>query len=210
MAWPGETTAKVSASSHNDTSPLRIVMLCTGNICRSPLAEQLLTAEAQSFSLPLDVSSAGTHAMIGGSPPAEIEHLLESYGAPPTHHTPRQLSAEMILGADLVLTATREHRRFSVSMVPPSATSTFTLNQFVRLLEGHAVLVASGEREGPRSPRDLVRALADIRGLVLPADHPEDDDIADPYRSTRDAYNVTGSQILTGIRAISSALRDVS
>lgn len=210
MAWPGETTANESASSRIDTSPLRIVMLCTGNICRSPLAEQLLTAEAQRFSLRLDVSSAGTHAMMGGSPPEEIEQLLESYGASLAPHTPRQLSAEIILRADLVLTATREHRRFSVSLAPPSATSTFTLNQFARLLEGHAVLVASGEREAPRFPRELVRALADIRGLVLPPDHPEDDDIADPYRSTRDAYNTAGSQILTGIRAISSALRDVS
>jgi protein-tyrosine phosphatase len=207
MAWPGEPSRAAEEDAIDRGLPLRVVMVCTGNICRSPLAEQFLASQAREFSLPISVTSAGTHAMLGGKMPEEIGRILLASGESPAPHVPRQLTPEIILGADVILTATREHRKFAVSMAPRSATTTFTLRQFGRLLSGHALLVESGELPPPTSPRNLIRELANIRGLVMPADRPEDDDIADPYHGTVEAYAAAGKMILEDIVALTQALR---
>jgi protein-tyrosine phosphatase len=141
--------------------------------------------------------------------PEETQQFLVTTDITPSPHAPRQLTPEIIIGSDIVLTATREHRKFVVSMAPRSATSAFTLNQFARLLDGYQLLVESGELRAAATPRGLVRELANIRGLVMPADRPEDDDIDDPYLGTPEAYEAAGSQILRDINAISTAFRSL-
>jgi protein-tyrosine phosphatase len=148
--------------------------------------------------------------MLQGAMPDEIVQFLVDSGTSLTPHIPRQLTPEIILGADILLTATREHRKFAVSMVPRSATSVFTLRQFARLLAGHSALVESGALMPATSARNLVRELANIRGLVEPPDRPEDDDIADPYLGTLEDYTAAGSQILRDITAVSAAFRAIS
>ena len=135
------------------TAP-RILIVCTGNICRSPLAEQLLRENLRSAGIDAVVTSAGTHAMTGSAMTPEAAALSTQYGASNTEHVARQLTEKLIADADLVLTATRDHRRDVVTLLPKATRYTFTLNQFARL-------VAPAEVEvGAAFAADLSRADA--------------------------------------------------
>jgi protein-tyrosine-phosphatase len=88
----------------------RVLFVCTGNICRSPLAEALFRRVAQNRGLPIDAASAGTGAW-EGAPASEgalligLEHDLDL-----SAHRARLLSRELLEQADLVLTMARHHR----------------------------------------------------------------------------------------------------
>ncbi|PYO28133.1 MAG: low molecular weight protein arginine phosphatase [Gemmatimonadetes bacterium] len=88
-----------------------MLLVCTGNICRSPLAAALLErALSERGSEGLDVSSAGTGAW-DGAPVSEGAYLVGlERGLDLSGHRARLLTRELVEGADLVLTMARHHR----------------------------------------------------------------------------------------------------
>src|SRR2546426_8225915 len=89
----------------------QILLVCTGNICRSPLAAALLTrAIEQRGREGLAVSSAGTGAW-DGAPVSEGAYLVGlERGLDLSGHRARLLTRELVEGADLILTMARHHR----------------------------------------------------------------------------------------------------
>ncbi|MCI4658227.1 arsenate reductase/protein-tyrosine-phosphatase family protein [Cryobacterium zhongshanensis] len=212
--------------------PFSILVVCTGNICRSPLAEQLLTTRLTNAGLPVRVTSAGTYAMAGKGMPDEAAALSVRFGGDPTAHVSRQLTARLVADADLVVTADREHRGEVVSLFPRAARYAFTLNQLARLVDGlrdaefaaaeHAAAERPGaDREsvahvghpatgGPATAADALRAyiaeIAASRGLTPPPADPADDDIEDPYRRSLATYDRVGVAIDASVTTIAMAL----
>ena len=93
-----------------------ILMVCTGNICRSPLAERLLSNQVQDIPV-IRVDSAGTHAMVGEHMFAETQKTALSLGVVGVEsHRARQIAAEILETSDLILTMTREQRREVVEL----------------------------------------------------------------------------------------------
>src|SRR3989442_10239545 len=93
------------------TTTKQILLVCTGNICRSPLAAALLQrALAQRGINDLDVSSAGTGAW-DGAPVSEGAYLVGlERGLDLSAHRARLLTRELVDAADLILTMARHHR----------------------------------------------------------------------------------------------------
>ncbi len=89
----------------------RILLVCTGNICRSPLAEALLTHALRERGAPdVTVSSAGTGAW-DGAPASEGAYLVGlERGLDLSGHRARLLTRELAVEADLILTMARHHR----------------------------------------------------------------------------------------------------
>jgi len=89
----------------------RILLVCTGNICRSPLAAALLSKALHDRDLDgVEVSSAGTGAW-DGAPASEGAYLVAlERGLDLSSHRARLLTRELVEESDLVLTMARHHR----------------------------------------------------------------------------------------------------
>ena len=98
---------------------MHVVFVCTGNICRSPIAEKVFAHELERAGLAdnVRVTSAGTGGWHIGSPADDrASALLRAEGYPVTHSA-RQVDAEQ-LGADLLVALDNSHRRTLQAMVP--------------------------------------------------------------------------------------------
>ncbi|GAB2977608.1 arsenate reductase/protein-tyrosine-phosphatase family protein [Frigoribacterium salinisoli] len=183
-------------------SVFRILTVCTGNICRSPLAEQYLRVGLESkFVEGIVLESAGTDARDGQRMPDQAQALSRRYGAVPDAHEARFLMEGHIAQADLVLVMGREHRRAVVSQFPRASRYTFTLREFARLAEGMVTTDLDAAAALPIDDvkgrlREAVMAVASRRGTVEGPDSPLDDDVVDPYRRSDEVYEESGRQLV--------------
>ncbi|SAK50339.1 protein tyrosine phosphatase [Caballeronia pedi] len=100
-----------------------VLMVCEGNICRSPLAAALLKRE-----LPhLDVMSAGTHALVGAPADAVVADLAREHGIALDAHVATQLDAPLARAADLILTMTKPQREWVETTFPSTRGKVFRL-----------------------------------------------------------------------------------
>ncbi len=179
------------------TEPFRVLHVCTGNICRSPMAERLmadgLAARLGDGASAFEVGSAGTWGHAGSPMEPFALSTLATLGVDGEAFRARELVAEHVAGADLVLAATREHRAAAVVLQPRAAARTFTLREFARLTGAvdPAVLPDGDLAERARA---LVKAAAGKRGLVPPAS-PKDDDLADPYHAPETAFQACAALV---------------
>jgi protein-tyrosine phosphatase len=102
---------------------LRVLLVSTGNICRSPTAERLAASYGARFEVPdFRASSAGTRAMIGHPIHHDAALLLEKLGGEVSNFAARQLTSRIASEADLVLTVTRAHRRTVLELARANST----------------------------------------------------------------------------------------
>lgn len=193
---------------------LRILTVCTGNVCRSPLAALML--EQRLSELDVQVSSSGTRARPGLPMTSEAQSIAVELGATQaaaSAHVSRFLDTTQLQSADFVIAMARDHRRAIVELNPSLSRTTFTLRELDRLvaLTDDDELVLSGKPDGPESPRaTLVRMLAHVatrRGIAPPPDSPDDDDVVDPYRRSRRAYTLSGVQLARALPAVERLVR---
>lgn len=183
-----------------DPPPTRILIVCTGNICRSPYAEFLLggglsEVDASGF----EVRSAGTGALRGHPIDASSAALLGPLATTAAGFTATQLTAGLVRQQDVVLTMTREHRSAVLRSCPEALRRTFSLREFARLLD----TVDSGRLPRARAARwmRLAPELAANRTSARLLD-PTQDDVVDPFGQGPEVFRRMSSQIVPAVERI--------
>jgi protein-tyrosine phosphatase len=155
--------------------PFGVLFVCTGNICRSPTAEAMARRELARYpGVPIQVSSAGSHALEGNPAASRSMLAAAARGASLERHFARELTRRRVRAAGLILCMAAEHRPYVLSYDRGAADRTFLLATFARVA-GEWDWLAS-------SPADLV-ALAAEHGRAQ-----DGDDIDDPIGQSSEAY----------------------
>jgi sulfate adenylyltransferase len=167
---PSSSSVERTSSSSVERSrdhPLRVLFVCTANICRSPYLElrarQLFGPDAG-----VEVSSAGTHGFDASPVSDTMEAEFARWGTEVDGFRSRAATGELVDEADLVLTAEAAHRTRLLEERPGAFRKVFTLGQFVE---------SAGAADPSLRGRALLHALESRRVPASP-----DQDIDDPYR----------------------------
>ncbi|GAW48469.1 MULTISPECIES: adenylyl-sulfate kinase [unclassified Nocardioides] len=189
-----ETTAdgSVTGDHAKHERPLRVLFVCTANICRSPFME-LSSRHLVGPDAHVTFASSGTHGAAGSEMSPDMAATLASRGVTGGHSfRSRPFKTEQLLHADLVLTAENAHRTFILDDHPGAFRKVFTLGQFAEAVRNSATDVTG---------RDLLAAVGTRRGTADPSL-----DIPDPYGQGPEAAEAAASAIEDLLRVVLPAL----
>jgi protein-tyrosine phosphatase len=175
---------------------LSVLVVCTGNICRSPLAEQILQDMTKGSGLDVSVTSAGTFAEVGNPMHPNSARTMLELGYQPKDHVARQLTPALLDNVHLVLSATEEHRSRVAQTNPAAIKKSFTIAEFARVaaflnsepesIDGQVIAEA-------KTPHQKIELAARYRGYAPPAAGSED--IDDPWGSDYAEYQRVARQM---------------
>lgn len=184
----------MTAAGENPEGParaFRVLVVCTANQCRSPLAEYLLRDALRAAGIPASatddvaaagapasgwsIGSAGTHTRGGRPMDPHALAVLAERGIDGSGFVGRGLTPQLVRDSDLVLAATREHRGLVAQMYPPVLPRLFTVLQLGHL----AAAAAPGDATDPvTAGADLIERARAARSRV--PGRTTEDDLADP------------------------------
>ncbi|MBB3332564.1 protein-tyrosine phosphatase [Halomonas campaniensis] len=134
----------------------RLLVVCTGNICRSPVAEAMLRR-----ALPhREISSAGLGALVGHGVEPTARELAAAEGLDVSNYRARQLTAEMLQAADLILVMSQGQRRAVADLAPEALGKTMLLGKWLDGGKG---------KEIPDPYRKSREAFEHVHGLLKEA-----------------------------------------
>lgn len=176
----------------------RILFVCTGNTCRSPMAEAMLRRMAAEKGITIGIRSAGV-STIDGLPVSagalealrlrDIDHKASS----------RALTSEAVTWADIVLTMTSGHKRGLLQRFPEAVDKAYTLMEFTH--QDKQVLADIAELEQLYTELHMKQALgqqltAAERNRLLELERRIPSfDIADPFGGSQNIYNNSAAEI---------------
>jgi protein-tyrosine phosphatase len=182
---------------------VQVLFVCTANMCRSPMAAALF---GRCCADPLfvrneavTVSSAGI--LSGGfESPAEVITAMAELNIDLSAHISRQISADMVARADMILGMARRHAREVVLLDASAWSRTFTLKEIVH----------RAERVGPRVPEEplahwLDRLHRGRQRTDLVGSSP-DDDVPDPLGGSPDEFRATARQLAGLVERVAGLL----
>jgi protein-tyrosine phosphatase len=165
-----------------------ILVVCSGNLCRSPLAEAFLRRrlEERFPGGEVTVRSAGTIAWPGSPATPEGVVVAREHGLDTSSHAATPLAEALVDGADLVLAMAAEHRAAVEALRPEHGAKTFTLKELVRLLD-----------ELPPPDGSLEARLSQAHALREGVPPRPDEDVADPIGLPLETYRAVAWELST-------------
>ncbi len=107
-----------------------LLFVCSGNTCRSPMAEYLCRALLKEYKISnVEVYSAGIFATPGMMPPHYAQRVMEDIGIDISTHLSRELDRELLDSASFIFVMTTEHEKLLKSLYPEFSNKIFLLGE---------------------------------------------------------------------------------
>lgn len=135
---------------------MNILFVCTGNTCRSPMAEGILRSLADEKGLEINVKSAGIAAFDGESAAENAIKAMEEIGIDIKNHKSRILHRELVRNSNLILTMSRSHKDMILRAYPESEKKVFTLKEYAYKEEGDIIDPFGGSLKTYQDTRDEI------------------------------------------------------
>ncbi|NTV39712.1 MAG: hypothetical protein HGA51_07115, partial [Demequinaceae bacterium] len=175
----------------------RVLMVCTGNICRSPAMHYLA---ARDWADAAEVTSAGTYAETGMDATPEIRRSAAALGLTIPRHRPTQLTAALVSRADLVLVATESHARWIADEMGGHPDHVFGLKQAAELARRADAPTGLTAAERLRGAASALRAEQSREPAPLRS-------LDDPWARDRATYDRVMGEIVDAMSAITGWAR---
>ena len=178
---------------------MKVLFVCTGNICRSPMGELLFPYFFHTSGIETD--SAGTQGLIDSPIDPSSAKLMTLDGIDSSRFRSKRLTPQLAMSSDLILCFTEHQRKKIVALFPRVRSKTFLLSNFANLCryfrQNNLLRGANVE--------DRMREVMYNASMVRHA-LPEAEDITDPYRKEFAAFQAAHNQIIHSIADIADAL----
>jgi protein-tyrosine phosphatase len=174
-----------------------VLVLCTANVCRSPMAAAILSSRLHGLAAGARVTSAG---LLPGCRPADpiAVRVMAGIGLDISAHRSRQVAAADVAAADLVLAIARDSLQHAIVLEPSAWPRAFTLKEIVRR-------AGQADRRPAGQPlADWVAGLHEGRKRVAMLGTCPEDDVADPSGGSLPGYGRTAavlSRLVDGLVA---------
>lgn len=183
----------------------RILFVCTGNTCRSPMAESMMRHLMKERGIEAEVRSAGVSAWNGTPMSDHAQQVLQHRKMDNPDFSSQLLSASLVEWADLVLTLTSGHKRHVLQLFPEVSEKTFTLNEY------------ANQSQQDSSLEEWTSFTAELQMKIAQGIQPTEEeitryytlqqklpnmDIADPYGGSLEDYQMTAQEIEAAINKI--------
>jgi len=167
-------------------SELKVLFVCVGNTCRSPLAQQITAELLSQSNLKVSVSSVGLQATEGQPMNQLAIEALTNLGYKANQHLASKITPADVESADLVLTMTQDISERTLPLVEGSFQKTFTVREFSKLIKTMVQDSENGETFAEHvNSLNLLRVKESVSDL----------DIADPLGSGAGAYRELAEEL---------------
>lgn len=200
--WAGDSRSGFEREL-NPSRARKVFFVCTGNTCRSPMAEGLFNHLANATWV---AESAGTAAAEGEPVSPQARSVALKHGIDLSGHRSRRITSDMISRADLVLTMTTAQRDMLRKQEPSKADRIFTLKEYVGFgasPEGDvASRIGDESREGDSPRKEDVSKEGVLKKNVVWRALEALVDVGDPYGLSDEAYEETWKELERCVKAL--------
>jgi protein-tyrosine phosphatase len=180
---------------------MRILLVCTGNICRSPIGEFLLRRYLEGTGI--SVASAGTHGLVNRPMDKFSNTILRQRGITETaDFRSRRLTTPIAKSSDLILCFEQMQRRESIQLAPTMTRKTFAISHFVSILQH---LTSTGQIRSTAPEERLSEILMQPLDPRLPT--PNRNDIPDPFGQPFEVFADIAERIEDALHTIAQTIR---